>query len=110
MCGDGENHCGSLKAAHVRISPSDSEANAVSPFTSLDDSITSVTDVLRKVKCALASAMAPSLHDNLISRSWSLLFDNINRVIWPQYLSLLTALTLNKAKAEPHQYQYNYTV
>ena len=58
MCGDGGNDCGALKAAHVGIALSDAEASIVAPFTSLDKSITSVIEVVKEGRCALASAFA----------------------------------------------------
>jgi Cation transport ATPase len=58
MVGDGGNDCGALKTAHIGIALSDAEASIVAPFTSLDKSITSVVEVLKEGRCALASALA----------------------------------------------------
>lgn len=58
MAGDGGNDCGALKTAHVGVALSDAEASIVSPFTSLDKTITSVVEILKEGRCALASALA----------------------------------------------------
>jgi cation-transporting ATPase 13A3/4/5 len=68
MCGDGGNDCGALRMAHVGIALSDSEASMVSPFTSLEKSITSVIEVLREGRCALASAFATYKYIILVSK------------------------------------------
>jgi magnesium-transporting ATPase (P-type) len=58
MCGDGQNDCGCLGAASVGIALSTAEASIVAPFTSLDKSISAVTQVLREGRGASASALA----------------------------------------------------
>jgi magnesium-transporting ATPase (P-type) len=58
MTGDGGNDCGALKTAHVGVALSDAEASIVSPFTSLDKNISSVVEIIKEGRCALASALA----------------------------------------------------
>ena len=58
MVGDGGNDCGALKTAHVGIALSDSEASIVAPFTSINRCITSIVEVVREGRCALASSFA----------------------------------------------------
>jgi predicted P-type ATPase len=58
MCGDGQNDCGCLKAAHVGVALSNAEASIVAPFTSLDKSLPAVLEVIREGRCALASTVS----------------------------------------------------
>jgi len=58
MVGDGGNDCGALKAAHVGLALSDSDASIVAPFTSLEKDITSVLTLLKEGRAALASTLA----------------------------------------------------
>eukprot|EP00658_Telonema_sp_P-2_P012704 TRINITY_DN14834_c0_g1_i2.p1 TRINITY_DN14834_c0_g1~~TRINITY_DN14834_c0_g1_i2.p1 ORF type:complete len:1308 (+),score=380.72 TRINITY_DN14834_c0_g1_i2:208-4131(+) len=58
MCGDGGNDCGALRAAHAGMALSEAEASVVSPFTSKTKSITSVVDLLKEGRSALATSFA----------------------------------------------------
>jgi cation-transporting ATPase 13A2 len=56
MCGDGANDCGALKAAHAGISLSDAEASVASPFTSKEQNISCVPELIREGRAALVTS------------------------------------------------------
>jgi cation-transporting ATPase 13A3/4/5 len=58
MCGDGGNDCGALRAAHMGLALSNSDASIVAPFTTTDKSLMSVVNLLREGRCALANSFA----------------------------------------------------
>jgi len=56
MVGDGANDCGALKAAHVSVSLSQAEASIAAPFTSRQQDITCVLDLMKEGRCALITS------------------------------------------------------
>ncbi len=56
MCGDGTNDCGALKAAHIGLSLSCAEASIVAPFTSKNQNLSDVIDVLKEGRCSLTTS------------------------------------------------------
>ncbi|KAL8003363.1 putative HAD superfamily protein [Plasmopara halstedii] len=56
MCGDGENDCGALKAAHVGLALSTDDAAMVAPFTSRTLRVSDAVELLREGRGASSSA------------------------------------------------------
>ncbi|KAF2071068.1 hypothetical protein CYY_007622 [Polysphondylium violaceum] len=54
MCGDGANDCGALKAAHIGISLSESEASIAAPFTSTVTDISCCPTLIKEGRASLA--------------------------------------------------------
>lgn len=58
MVGDGGNDCGALRAAHVGLALTGSDASIVAPFTTTGKSLGAAVDLLLEGRCALANSFA----------------------------------------------------
>eukprot|EP00455_Lapot_gusevi_P027394 TRINITY_DN289_c0_g1_i1.p1 TRINITY_DN289_c0_g1~~TRINITY_DN289_c0_g1_i1.p1 ORF type:complete len:1136 (+),score=444.09 TRINITY_DN289_c0_g1_i1:64-3471(+) len=56
MCGDGANDCGALKAAHVGVSLSESEASIAAPFTYRKPNISCISVLLKEGRSSLVTS------------------------------------------------------
>lgn len=54
MCGDGANDCAALKTAHVGVSLSEAEASIAAPFTSKQQDISCIPNLLKEGRAALS--------------------------------------------------------
>ncbi|VDM18680.1 unnamed protein product [Hydatigera taeniaeformis] len=57
MCGDGANDCGALRAAYIGVALSDCEASIAAPFTSRQQNIRCVANILKEGRCSLSTAI-----------------------------------------------------
>ncbi|ORY75599.1 hypothetical protein LY90DRAFT_332648, partial [Neocallimastix californiae] len=55
FCGDGANDCGALKSADVGLSQSEAEASVAAPFTSRNEDLKCVLDVIKEGRAALVT-------------------------------------------------------
>jgi len=57
-CGDGANDCAALKAADVGIALSEAEASAAAPFTSQNQDIRCIPEIIKEGRAALVTSFA----------------------------------------------------
>ena len=57
MCGDGANDCSALRTAHVSVSLSPEEASIAANFTSKQQDVFCVYELLREGKCSLTTSI-----------------------------------------------------
>ena len=57
MCGDGANDCSALRTAHVSVSLSPEEASIAANFTSKQQDVSCVYELLREGKCSLTTSI-----------------------------------------------------
>ncbi|ETW31939.1 hypothetical protein PFFCH_00591 [Plasmodium falciparum FCH/4] len=57
MCGDGSNDCGALKISHAGLALSNLDTSVVSPFSSKNENLKSVIDILREGRACLVTSI-----------------------------------------------------
>lgn len=100
MCGDGGNDCAALRAAHVGVALSESEASIVAPFSSGPrKSVHCVVHVAKVGRACLATNIACYRYCIIVGLSWT--FSKVVLMAWCETLFSQWTLLLSNIVVQP---------